>query len=86
MERFPYQYFLVSHKKGEELNYQSFRELGKTTALCKTEVVKVQIVAGNDNGDSMRAFVEVPFVEFDVDKLIRNRLKEHIRGKMNTSF
>ena len=34
----------------------------------------------------MRAFVEVPLVEFDVDKLIRNRLKEHIRGKMNTSF
>ena len=34
----------------------------------------------------MRIFVEMPFVEFDVDKLIRNRLKKHIRGKMNTSF
>ena len=41
---------------------------------------------GYDNGYGMCVFIEMPFIEFDVDKLIGNRLKKHICGKMNTGF
>lgn len=56
-------------------SHYTFRQLRQVAALCETEVIKVQVVTGNDNRYGLCTFVKVPFVQADIYKLIGNRFK-----------
>lgn len=52
-----------------------FREFRKTSALCKAEIIEIQVIARNDNRDNSGLFVKKPFIEVDIYVFIGYRLK-----------
>ena len=54
--------------------------------MGKAEVIKIQVIAGNNDRNGVCGFIKVPFIEFNINKFIGNRFEKHIGGKMNTSF
>ena len=66
--------------------HQAFREFRQVSALGKTKVIQVQIIAWNDDGEGMGIFIEVPFVEVDVYEFVRDGFEKHFRRKVYSCF
>ena len=59
---------------------QSFREPGQTTALGKAEIVEVQVIAREDNGNRPAPLLVCPTVGLHIDVCVRDRFEEHLRA------
>ena len=64
----------------------SLRNLRKAPALSETEVVKIQVIAGDDDGNHVLTGFEVPVVEIDIHIAVGHRFEEHRRGEVQAQL
>jgi len=54
--------------------------------LCKSEVIQIQVIAGNDDGNDLGGLVKMPVIQADIYIFVGYGLEKHFGGKMYSGF